>query len=96
MRIAPVADVKARFSRFLEECHDGPVVVTKNGRAVAALVCIEDDDELEALLLAHNPKLRRLWAEAEQRMQEPDRRIPHDEFWAEVETEARDSDPAAP
>ena len=85
MRIAPVADVKAHFSSFLEECHEGPVVVTKNGRAVAALICIQDDEELETLLMAHNPKLRRLWDEAERRMQEPGGKIPADEFWARVD-----------
>ena len=82
MRIAPVAEVKARFSSFLEECRAGPVVVTKNGRAVAALVCIEDDDQLETLLMAHNPKLRRLWEEAEQRMGQPGGKISREEFWA--------------
>ena len=36
MRIAPLADVKARLSAYVEQCEtDGPVVITRNGRAVA-------------------------------------------------------------
>ena len=37
MKIAPVADVKARLSSYLEQVENGPVIITKNGRPVAAL-----------------------------------------------------------
>ncbi len=37
MKIAPVAEVKARFSAYLRRCQDGPVIITKNGRPVAVL-----------------------------------------------------------
>jgi prevent-host-death family protein len=37
MRIASVADVKAKFSGYLKASEQGPVVVTKNGRPVAML-----------------------------------------------------------
>jgi len=34
MRIAPLADVKARLSAYLDECGaEGPVVITRNGKA---------------------------------------------------------------
>jgi hypothetical protein len=32
--------------------------------------------------MAHNPKLRRLWEEAEQRMGQPGGKISREEFWA--------------
>jgi prevent-host-death family protein len=36
MRIAPLADVKARLSTYVDECGaDGPIVITQNGKAVA-------------------------------------------------------------
>jgi len=51
MRIAPLADVKARLSAYLEECEtDGPIVITRNGRAVAVLLAPADDDDLESLI----------------------------------------------
>ena len=33
MKIASVADIKARLSAYLKESEQGPVVVTRNGRA---------------------------------------------------------------
>jgi len=37
MKIAPVADVKARLSAYLEECEtEGRVIITRNGKAVSA------------------------------------------------------------
>ncbi len=68
MRIAPVADMKRHLSTYLEECQSGPVIVTKNGRAVAVLVCVTSDDEVEDLVLAHSPKLQEILAEAEERI----------------------------
>ncbi|MGC8781222.1 MAG: type II toxin-antitoxin system Phd/YefM family antitoxin [Anaerolineae bacterium] len=46
MRIASVANVKAQFSAYLKECQRGPVVVTRDGQPIAALVPILDEDEL--------------------------------------------------
>ena len=43
MKIAPVADVKARFSSNLKDCEEGPVVVTKNGCPKAVLVAARDE-----------------------------------------------------
>ena len=38
MKIASVADVKARFSSFLRESKEGPVIVTRNGKPVGVLL----------------------------------------------------------
>jgi prevent-host-death family protein len=38
MKIASVADLKAHFSAYLKETEGGPVVVTRNGKAVAVLL----------------------------------------------------------
>ena len=52
MRIAPLADVKARLSAYVDECGvEGPIVITRNGKAVAVLLVPNDDDDLERLLL---------------------------------------------
>ena len=52
MRIAPLADVKARLSAYVDECGaEGPVVITRNGKAVAVLLAPSDDDDLERLML---------------------------------------------
>jgi prevent-host-death family protein len=85
MKIAPVSEVKARFSAYLERCQDGPVIVTKNGRPVAVLISILEDDELERLVLAYTPRFRRLLDAAEQRIQQTGG-IGHEEFWKSFDT----------
>ncbi len=84
MRIAPVADIKARFSSYLNECHEGPIVVTRNGRAVALLLCVEDDDELEHLLMAYNPRLRRIVQEGLKSIRETGG-LSEDELWSSLD-----------
>jgi len=59
MKIAPLADVKARLSAYVAECETaGPVVITRNGKAVAVLLAPENDDELERLILGHSPRFQ--------------------------------------
>ena len=86
MRIAPVAEIKAQLSAFIKASEESPVVVTKNGRPVAVLIGISDEDEIERLLLAHSKKLRTLLEAAETRMQTTGG-VPHDEFWRRVDAE---------
>ena len=49
MKVASVAQLKARLSAYLKESQEGPVIVTRNGKPVAALVSVEDEAELERL-----------------------------------------------
>ncbi|OIN90944.1 MAG: type II toxin-antitoxin system Phd/YefM family antitoxin [Anaerolineae bacterium CG03_land_8_20_14_0_80_58_20] len=90
MRIASVADVKARFSGYLKASEKGPVVVTKNGRPVAMLLSVTDEDEIERMLLAHSPRFQKLLDVAEQQIREG-KGIRHDDFWAQVEAEDKRS-----
>jgi prevent-host-death family protein len=86
MKIASVADIKAHLSAYLNSTAEGPVIVTRNGKAVAVLVAVGDDDDLERLLMAHSPRLQAILAAARQRIQEG-KGIPHDQFWEKVEKE---------
>jgi prevent-host-death family protein len=88
MKIASVADVKARLSSYLKESASGPVVVTRNGKAVAVLLGVEDDEELERLLLAHSRKLRAILDAADRRIDEG-AGIGHEEFWQKVGSASR-------
>src|SRR2546423_14958701 len=89
MKIASVADVKSRLSAYLRESQEGPVVVTKNGKAVAVLLAVTDDDELERLVLAHSPKFQALLNRSRRQIEESGG-IPHDRFWREVAAESRE------
>jgi prevent-host-death family protein len=88
MKIASVADVKARLSAYLKESREGPVIVTRNGKAVAVLVAVTDEEELERLVLAHSPKFQAMLDRSRRQIEETGG-LPHDAFWREVEAESR-------
>ena len=84
MKIASVAEIKAQFSAYLKESEQGLVIVTRNGRAVAALLAVRDDEELERLVLAHSRRLRALLETARQQIREGEG-IGHEDFWREMD-----------
>jgi len=85
MKIASVADVKAKFSGYLKASEQGPIVVTKNGRPVAMLLSVTDEDEIERMLLAHSPKFQSILDVAEQQIREG-KGIKHEDFWRKIES----------
>ncbi|HEX8204414.1 MAG TPA: type II toxin-antitoxin system Phd/YefM family antitoxin [Isosphaeraceae bacterium] len=85
MKIASVAEIKARFSAFLKASEAGPVVVTRNGRAVAVLVGIQDEEEIERLLMAYSPRLRAILEESRRQIR-GGQGIGHEEFWSQIGT----------
>ncbi len=86
MKIASVAEVKAKFSGYLRASQEGPVVVTKNGKPVAVLLSVTDEDEIERLMLAYSPKFQGVLEIAERQIREG-QGMQHEDFWREVEAE---------
>ena len=86
MKIASVADVKARLSGYLKESEKGPVIVTRNGKPVAVLLSMDDEEELERLVIAYSPRFQRILGRAKQQIREGGA-IRHEDFWNEVEAE---------
>lgn len=84
MKIASVAEVKSQFSAFVKSSADGPVVVTRNGKPVAVLLGVEDEDEIERLLMAYSPRLRAICDLSRQQIADG-QGVGHDEFWAGIE-----------
>jgi len=68
MKIAPVDEVQDRFSAYIDECHESPIIVTRDGRPVAMIIAIEDEDDLDRLLLVNDQRFVRLLEEARQRV----------------------------
>ena len=92
MNIVSIANVKARLSAFIKESEAGPVIITRNGHAVAALVPVTDDEDLERLILAYTPRFRRLIEAADKRVKETGG-IKHEDFWRSVD-EQMETDPS--
>jgi prevent-host-death family protein len=85
MKIASVAEVKAHLSAYLKESEQGPVIVTRNGKPVAVLLAVGDEEELERLVLAYSPRFQSVLEAARQQIREG-KGIPHEEFWQDVES----------
>ncbi len=89
MRIAPLADVKARLSAYLEQCEaEGPIVITRNGKAVAVLLTPYDDDDLERLVLARSPRFQALLNKSRQSIKQG-KGLSRDAFWKAVQRRSR-------
>lgn len=88
MKIAPLADVKTHFSRFLDECREEPVVVTRNGRPAALLVPVREGDDLERMVLSHSPRFRLFLEDADRRIAEG-KALSHHEFWRSLDRSPR-------
>jgi prevent-host-death family protein len=88
MKIASVADVKARFSAFLKSSQEGPVVVTRNGKPVAVLLSVADEEDVERLLLAYSPKFQNILQTAEQQIRDG-KGIHHTDFWNEIDKQSK-------
>ncbi|HLQ43248.1 MAG TPA: type II toxin-antitoxin system Phd/YefM family antitoxin [Planctomycetaceae bacterium] len=84
MKTASVRQMKAGLEEYLAASGGSPVVITKNGKPIGALLPVQDKDDLERLLLAHSPKLNAIFDRAHERIRQGEG-IPHDQFWAEVE-----------
>jgi prevent-host-death family protein len=84
MIIAPLADVKARLSAYLEESStNGPVVITRNGRAVAVLLTPADDEDLESLVLSRSPRFQAILNKSRQSIK-AGKGLPREDFWQAV------------
>ena len=94
MRIAPLADVKARLSAYVEQAEtEGPVVITRNGKAVAVLLAPVDDDDLEGLILSRSPRFRALLDKSRQSIKSG-KGLSRKDFWKAVADRGKKKDKA--
>ena len=95
MRIAPLAEVKAQLSAYVDKCAtEGPVVITRNGKAVAVLLAPANDDDLEGLLLARSPRFRSLLARSRQSIKSGEG-LSREDFWKAVAERTQNKDEAS-
>ncbi len=89
MKIAPLADVKAKLSAYIDASQkEGPIIITRNGKPVAVLISPEDEDDLEALVLARSPRfLARI--EKSRRSIRQGKGLTEAEFWKAVDERRR-------
>jgi prevent-host-death family protein len=89
MRVASLAEIKAKLSAYVQEAEkSGPIVVTRNGKAVAVIVTPVDDEDLEQILLARSPRFGALLKRSRESIASG-RGLGQKEFWEEVHSKAR-------
>ncbi len=86
MKIAPVMERQTEFGAYVQACQKEPIVVTENGKFVAVLLSVADEDELERLILAHSSKFREILETSKRQIQQGEG-IRHEDFWQEIESE---------
>ena len=91
MKIASIAEVKASLSAYVKASEEELVVITRNGKPVAALLPLEDDEELERLALAYSKRLQAILSEARHQITTTGG-ISHADFWREMGCEQVDPD----
>lgn len=80
MKIASLADVKANLSAYVKASAEELVVITKNGKPVAVLLPMDDDDELERLALAYSKRLQAILMQSRHQIKNQEG-IAHEDFW---------------
>ncbi len=88
MKTVSAAKIAAQFNDYLEASREEPVLVTRNGKPVAVLFAVENQDEAEKLAQGRMRSLRSILQEAHEQIQQG-AGIPHDQFWREVEQSRR-------
>jgi len=84
MRIAPLAEVKAKLSAYIEDAEtQGPIVITRNGKPVAILLAPVNDEDVENLVLARSPRLKKLLDNSRNSIK-AGRGLSSKEFWKAV------------
>jgi len=91
MRVASLAEVKTKLSTYVKEAEEsGPVVITRNGKAVAVLIAPVDDDDLERILFSRSPRFQALLSKSRESIRVGNA-VSHEEFWQNVRHRSTDS-----
>lgn len=87
MKSVSLANAKAHLSDYIRECENGqPVVITRNGKAVAVLVSADDD--FERLVLTRSARFQAM-LERSERSIDAGKGLTRDQFWKTVADRAR-------
>jgi prevent-host-death family protein len=94
MKSASATKIAARFNDYLEASREQPVLITRNGKAVAVLVAVQDKAHAEKLVVDRSRSLRSIFEEAHEQIRKGGG-IPHDQFWREVDRSRRPKRPVS-
>lgn len=89
MKIASLAEVRTRLSAYVEEAEtEGPVIITRNGKAVAVIIAPQNDEDLEGLILSRSPRFQAL-LERSRKSLKAGKGLSSSQFWKAVNERER-------
>jgi prevent-host-death family protein len=68
MKLIPLSEAKNKLSSIVHDAESSPVVLTRNGKAVAVVIAPEDSDDLERLVMSRSKRLQRLLSESREQI----------------------------
>jgi prevent-host-death family protein len=68
MKLIPLSEAKNKLSSIVDDAKRTPVVLTRNGKAVAVVIAPVDEDDLERLVLSRSKRLQRLLRESREQI----------------------------
>ena len=82
----PVREFRSNLAALLSDVADrrDHVVVTRNGRPVAVIVGVQDEDEIERLLMAYSPHLRAILERSRQQFRDG-QWLSEGQFWSQFD-----------
>lgn len=85
MKSASLSKMKSQLKSYLRTCGREPVVVTENGRPIAAVIAVVDPEEIERMQLANSKTLDAIFAGALERIRRGEG-LSHEEVWSRIES----------
>lgn len=82
MKIIPLSEAKNKLSSIVVEAEEAPVVLTRNGKAVAVLIAPTDEDDLEQLVFSRSKKLKGLLEQRQAQIERGEFKTANDFFAA--------------
>ncbi len=72
MKLISISEAKNKLSSIVDEAVRTPVVLTRNGKAVAVIIAPTDEDDLERLVISRSQGLHRLLRESREQIAQGD------------------------
>ena len=73
------------MNSYLKESQNRPIIVTKNGKPIAVLLGLTDEEKIKRLVLAYSPKFQSILDRGRKQIEVETDGILHDTFWKEIE-----------
>jgi prevent-host-death family protein len=68
MKLISISEAKNKLSSIVDDAIRTPVVLTRNGKAVAVVIAPTDEDDLERLVMSRSKGLHRLLKESREQI----------------------------